>query len=154
MTSPVPFALYCSWPLWEQRQRFDLGWLHDGPAALPTSEVGPRDVDHRALGVWRCDLTSGRLDWSSQVHRLFGIPQDHVIRRNDALEVYTEESRAALERLRTHALRHRRGFTLDVALRPCGERPRWMRINAAPRVADRRPVELYGTKQDVTAAYR
>lgn len=149
MTPREPLALYHSWPLWEEDTRFDLGRLHDVTWARERHEAPtvPR-------GMWRCDLPTGSLFWSPEVHGLFGIPAHERATRDDALAIYAEESRAALERLRTYALRHRRGFTLDVLLRPHGARDRWVRINAVPRLADGEAVELYGTKHDVTAAYR
>lgn len=147
MTPQEPLALYHSWPLWERGSRLQLGCLHDAMPSPPTCATS-------SIGVWRCDLATGALDWSPLVHRLFALPLGRAIRRDDVLATYADESRSALERLRAHALRHRRGFTIDVLVRPHGAPARWVRINAAPRVAEGRPVELYGTKQDVTAHYR
>ncbi|MEH3048398.1 hypothetical protein [Sphingomonas adhaesiva] len=154
MTPREPLALYHSWPLWERGCRLDLGRVHDGAPPLPVGDMRMPDDGDAIVGVWRCDLRSGRLDWSPEVHRLFDVAPDRAPQRDGALAVYTEESRSAMERLRDHALRHHRGFTLDVALRIAGDRRRWMRITAAPQLEDGRPVVLHGTKQDVTAAYR
>lgn len=154
MTPQEPLALYHSWPLWERHCRFDLGRVHDGPSPAVPYDIVAQDIAAAGIGVWRCDLLSARLSWSPVVHRLFGVDPARTPPRDEVLTIYTEESRVAMERLRDHALRHHRGFTIDVALRVAGERQRWVRINAAPRVGDGCAVELYGTKQDVTAAYR
>ena len=59
-----------------------------------------------------------------------------------------------MERLRAHALKPRRGFTIDVELRPADGSVRWVRLIAAPELgADDRPVRLAGLKADVTAIY-
>ncbi len=154
MALKEPLPLYHSWPLWEQQRRFDLGWVHDQALALPEEEAVVPDGSAARIGVWRCDLATGGLDWSPEVHRLFGIEDDRAPLRARALAAYDDGSRSAMERLRAHALRHHRGFTLDVALRVDGAGERWVRINAAPRIVQGRAVQLFGTKQEVGGVAR
>ena len=135
-----PLPLYHSWPLFDPSVRFDLG-LAD--AAVPAAG---------RVETWRCDVAAGDLTWSPGNFDLFGLPRDVIPTREKSLPLYAEESRVAMERLRAHALRHRRGFTLDARLcRPDGDR--WMRLTAAPSEEEGRLI-LSGTKQDVTALYR
>ncbi len=68
------------------------------------------------------------------------------VTRDEAVALYGEESRAAMEKLRAYAIKHRRGFTLDVEIRPALATPRWMRLIAAPVCAGDRIVRLQGLK--------
>ncbi len=143
-TEPLP--LHHSWPLFEAGLRLEQGLVHDpaaGPACwLPSSPM------------FQCDLPSGRLDWASPVFALFGMPPGQEPDRAATLAIYDEPSRSAVERLRAHAIRHRRGFTIDARLCPPGQAPRWIRIVAQPRLSDGRPVVLEGWKRDVSDEYR
>lgn len=99
------------------------------------------------LGQWECDLTDDdRLSWSDEVYDIFGIPRGVAVARHEAVALYTEGSRAAMEKLRAYAIRHRRGFTLDVEIKPARAPRRWMRLIAAPVCADDDVVRLQGLK--------
>lgn len=99
------------------------------------------------VGEWDCDLTdNNRLRWSDEVHDIFGIPRGALVRREEAVALYAEASRAAMEKLRDYAIRHRRGFTLDVEICPATAPRRWMRLIAAPVCEDDRVVRLQGLK--------
>jgi len=99
------------------------------------------------LGQWECDLTDDdRLSWSDEVYDIFGIPRGVAVARHEAVALYTEGSRAAMEKLRAYAIRHRRGFTLDVEIKPARALRRWMRLIAAPVCAGDDVVRLQGLK--------
>jgi PAS domain-containing protein len=138
--------LHHSWPLSERGQRFELGLLHDGhDTPLPPLDA-PALVAH-GLGTWQCDLGDNSLTWSSEVFDIFGLPRDARLSRSETVALYCEESRAAMERLRAYAIKHRRGFTLDAEIRPAHGRRRWMRLLAAPICEGGRVVRLHGLKQ-------
>jgi hypothetical protein len=146
MAPQEPLPLHHSWPLYERDARLDLGLLLDsGPDGAATAGAG-------SAGHWHCDLASGQLTWAAGVRELFGMAPDAAADRTHALWRYDELSRAAMERLRAHAIRHRRGFTIDVRLREAGVK--WMRLVAAPIVTDRRVTALHGWKSDVSTLYR
>lgn len=150
-----PSPLTHSWPLFERGHRFDIG----GDFRLSDAMAGDQALDERLsagqmIGAWECDLAdNSRLTWSHGVYDLFGLQRGAMVSRDETLSFYTEPSRAALERLRAHAIRHRRGFTLDVELRPADGGRRWMRIVAAPTCVAHRAVRLSGFKRDVTCEY-
>ncbi|MGJ3626029.1 hypothetical protein AB5I41_01875 [Sphingomonas sp. MMS24-JH45] len=99
-------------------------------------------------------LADASLIWEPGVFALFGLPALVAPTRAAALAVYDEGSRVAMERLRAHAIRHRRGFTLDALLRPAdGAAPRWMRLVTAPVMFEGRVIAIEGLKQDVTHLY-
>lgn len=147
MDPAEPFCLHHSWPLWEQPHHFDLGLILNSAVAdaIEPQEVGALGLQH--AGVWECDLLSETLTWSGGVYDIFGLPRRSTVSRIDALALYSEDSRSKLERLRTHAIRHKRGFTLDVDIRASaiGELRR-MRLIAAPICDGNTVVRLHGVK--------
>ena len=144
-----PLELYHSWPLFESERRFELGHAFAWPAAAPAlSEVPlPRELAERGVGLWQCDLADNKLTWSAAVYDIFGIPRDARLRREEAVALYAEGSRAAMERLRAYAIKHKRGFTLDAELRPAQGGARWMRLVAVPICDGPRVVRLHGVKR-------
>jgi PAS domain S-box-containing protein len=157
-TGPAwPLQLDHSWPLFERGRRFELGLLGDvDEFVLP--EPAPFAADARFLGqhgigLWQCDLADNTLTWSSEVRELFGLPREAMPSRAEIVALYAEESRAAMERLRAYAIKHRRGFTLDAEIRTIAGQRRWMRLTAAPMCSGGRVVGLYGLKQDVSHEY-
>lgn len=140
-------VLHHSWPVFERARHFDLGCLLNCAVtdALRPVTAGQLGLHH--AGCWECDLADSRLTWSGGVYDIFGLPRGAKVSRDQAVAFYCEESRTAMERLRAHAIRHRRGFTIDVEIRPAsGEARRTMRLIAAPECKDDLVVRLHGLK--------
>lgn len=154
-TEPLP--LNHSWPIFERTQRFDLGWVGEEVAVAPDAIGDPRCdrqiIAGRQAGKWACDLTDSRLTWSDGVYDIFGLPRGSVVARSESVALYAEHSRAAMERLRAYAIKHRRGFTLDAEIAPFNAARRWMRLICVPICDGKTVVRLEGLKQDVTDAY-
>jgi hypothetical protein len=134
MRATEPLPLYHSWPI----------------DALP-DRVGRTVAVGEASGHWRCDLADDKLAWDASIFDLFGLPRTAPLTRELALRCYAEDSRAAMERLRTHAIRFRRGFTLDVEVGPPAMPRRWIRLVAAPVLDGDRAVALEGVKSALPA---
>ena len=135
------------WPLHEQRRHFDLGHVLNCAITdtIDPQVLGALTVHH--AGLWECELASGRLVWSGGVYDMFGLKRREPIDRGRALSLYSNESRAALEKLRAHALEQRRGFTLDAEIRPEAlAEARWIRIIAAPVIENGSVTRLHGVK--------
>ena len=147
MSWSQPIALQNSWPLWEQGVHFDLGRVLNCAItdALPPAGVGALSVHHS--GLWEYDFKTDQLTWSGGAYDIFGLERGSEITREKALAHYREESRAKLDYLRAYALRHRRGFTLDVDILAAavGECRR-MRIVAAPVCDGNALLKLHGLK--------
>ncbi|MFN3726193.1 MAG: hypothetical protein ACK4SZ_07800 [Allosphingosinicella sp.] len=146
-TEPLP--LHHSWPLFESERRFELGHAFEWPSAAPAVATTPlsEELARSGVGLWACDLASKRLTWSAGVYDIFGLPRGVRVRRDEAVALYAEESRAAMETLRAYAIKHRRGFTLDAELRPAQGGTRWMRLIAVPVCEGREVVRLHGVKR-------
>jgi PAS domain-containing protein len=141
-----PMALHHSWPIFEQARHFDLGSVLSCAVTdmLEPARVGELGLHH--AGLWECDLSDNALTWSGGVYDIFGLPRSAQITRDEIIALYCEPSRAAMERLRAHAIKHRRGFTLDVEINPATGDRRWMRLIGAPVCEGGRPVRLHGLK--------
>ena len=148
-THPLP--VHHSWPLYERERYFELGQIH-GPDTLDAvadmADLADRNRSaHSAPGWWECDLTdNNRLSWSNEVYDIFDLPRGAAVTRAETAALYGEGSRAAMEKLRAYAIKHRRGFTLDVEIKPVAADRRWMRLIAAPVCVDGRIVKLQGLK--------
>jgi PAS domain-containing protein len=135
-----------SWPIWEHSSQFELGHVLNAAVTdlLNPQRIGDLGLHH--AGCWECDLSDDSLIWSGGVYDLFGLPRSILATRNEAVRLYCEDSRAKMERLRAHAIKHRRGFTLDVEIRTADTERRRMRLIAAPVIANGRVVRLHGLK--------
>lgn len=128
---------------------------YQAESALFDKRLGFLDLYDQAaslvpIGAWSCDLASDRLNWTDGVYDIFGLPNDAAVERQDAIRLYSEESRDLLERKRAQAIERRHGFTLEASiLRPDGVE-RWIRITAAARGSHGRSEILFGMKQDIT----
>lgn len=141
-TEPLP--LYHSWSLDQVRERLPLAWdLGQGEALAAMG-----------AGLWQCDLSDDRLTWTAGVFDLFGLSRRIDPNRPVSLTLYRHDSRAALERLRAYAIKHKRGFTLDAEICPASANLRWMRLVALPVLNGSDVVALRGVKHDVTPEYR
>ena len=141
MRPTEPLALHHSWPLHDLH-------MHLAPVMLDDrSACDDEALAERGLGLWYCDLTDDSLSWTEGVYDIFGIERDMVVPRPLAVSLYTPDSREAMERLRAYAIRHRRGFTLDVEIRPLDGGECTMRLITAPILQGARVVALHGVKQ-------
>ena len=141
-----PLALHHSRPIFEQARHFDLGCVLSSAVTdiIEPAQVGTLGLHH--AGLWECDLSDNSLIWSGGVYDIFGLPRNAKVARDEIVALYCEESRAAMERLRAHAIKHRRGFTLDVEINSVTDGRRWMRLIGAPVCEDGRAVRLHGLK--------
>jgi PAS domain-containing protein len=143
----TPVELDRSWPLWEQPRHFELGHVFNSAItdAIPPAIRGELGIHH--AGLWECDLADSSLIWSGGVYDMFGLQRGTAVSRRQSLAHYCEDSRAKLERLRAHAIRHRRGFTLDIEIYAAAvaERRR-VRVIGAPVCDGDKVVRLHGLK--------
>jgi diguanylate cyclase (GGDEF)-like protein len=102
------------------------------------------------IGAWECDLGTQQLTWTDGVYDLFALPRGSTIHRPSIVDLYEDESRQQMERLRAETIRTGNGFTLDARIRTSDDARRWMRLTAAVSYEHGRPVRLFGAKQDIT----
>ena len=135
-----------SWPLFEQSRHFELGIILNSAVTdiVEPTKLGELGFHHS--GLWECDLSDDSLTWSGGVFDIFGLTRGTPVTRAESVALYSEESRGVMERLRAHAIRHKRGFTLDAQIVPPVGARRWMRLIAAPVCEGGKVVRLHGLK--------
>lgn len=124
--------------------------------ALPPPEnLGSLDaaLAARGTGIWECNLADNRLCWTSGIYDIFGIERGAGLDRDYTASLYVDRSRRAMEQLRQHSIRFKRGFTMDAHIRQPGGEERWMRLSTMPIIENRRVTRLRGLKVNVTAQY-
>ncbi|WBH16845.1 hypothetical protein [Sphingomonas radiodurans] len=141
MLPTQPLALHHSWAACDAQAHFSHGLV-----GATIGYFGPAEC-------WSCDVATNALSWSDGIFDLFGLPRVPALSRHETVRRYEEGSRVVMERLRAHAIRHHRGFTVDVEIRPSACESRWIRLVAMPQVQDGRTIALAGTKQDVSTLY-
>jgi diguanylate cyclase (GGDEF)-like protein len=102
------------------------------------------------VGAWSCNLSDCRLSWSSGVYDLFGLPINTALERRQTVDMYTDESREALERLRSRAIAVGGTFTLDAQIVRAAGDIRWMRVTGEMTHNVHGDPLLHGLKQDIT----
>jgi PAS domain-containing protein len=142
-----PRPLHRGWPLHERRGQFELGCTFDSGEGELVEFAVREALGQRRAGWWECELADNSLTWTSGVYDIFGLPQGARVTRDEAVALYFEESRAAMERLRSYAIAQGQGFVLDAQIRPAGGgAERWMRLIGAPSSEDGNAARLHGLK--------
>jgi hypothetical protein len=135
------------WPLRERARQFELGCIVHGASDELAQQAVRQVLGNSWAGWWECELAGNQLTWTAGVYNIFGLPQCAGVERAAAVSLYCEESRAIMERLRDAAITRRQSFVLDAKVRPAsGAGERWMRLLAAPVLADGQVVRLEGLK--------
>lgn len=140
-------SLHRGWPLFEGPRQFELGQTFN-IAGWDLAEFAVRHaLGRNRAGWWQCVLPNNELTWTTGVYEIFGLPRHARITRPEAVGLYCEDSRAAMERLRNDSIAHRNGFVLDAQIKPAsGEPLRWMRLIGVPVCEDGKVVQLHGLK--------
>jgi PAS domain S-box-containing protein len=129
--------------------------LEEGEAAKRSAErTAARLSEAQALthiGSWESDLVSGRVTWSQELYRIFGIAESVEISSRLFLERVHPDDRSKLKETARRVLRSGRPFSLEYRI---------SQANGAQRVLHTRgrvvtdaagnPVRVVGTAQDLT----
>jgi diguanylate cyclase (GGDEF)-like protein/PAS domain S-box-containing protein len=107
------------------------------------------------LGHWSLDLASGRLDWSSQVYRIFDRDPERFETTYDAfLDAVHPDDRAAVKKAYEDAVRNRTDYDIVHRLLRRDGSVRWVNERCTTRYdAAGTPVHSVGTVQDITGHY-
>jgi diguanylate cyclase (GGDEF)-like protein/PAS domain S-box-containing protein len=123
------------------------------PEQQPGERMQPlldRAMASAKVGAWSCTIPDERLSWTEGVYNLFGLPAGTPVDRQDIVDMYAEESREAMDRLRSKAIAQGGTFTLDAQIKAADGARRWMRLTGEMvRQAGQAPC-LHGLKQDIT----
>ncbi|WP_332689169.1 diguanylate cyclase domain-containing protein [Bosea sp. (in: a-proteobacteria)] len=122
---------------------------------MPLSDAEARRLYDQAalmagIGAWECRLATSELSWTDGVYDLFGLPRGSTLHRPSTVDLYHNDSRAEMERLRGRLIATGQGFVMDAHIRTATGAERWMRLSASVTHAHGRPVRIHGAKQDIT----
>ncbi len=104
-----------------------------------------------SVGGWAFDVESGRLDWSTQVYRIYGLEPGEPPPMEVALGPYKAEALATIQANMAAALEEGVGYDLEVPFESYDGRRLWVRALAQPETENGRTVRLTGAFQDVTS---
>lgn len=133
----------------------ELERLNEALAAQAGSLAHARKIFARAseaarIGVWECALDGEHLTWTDVVYDIFDLPRGSALDRATTLACYTPASRAALDDVRSRAIREGGGFTLDAEIVTGKGNRRWIRLTATVECEDGVALRIFGMKQDIT----
>ena len=116
---------------------------------MPLSDAEARRLYDQAalmagIGAWECRLGRNELAWTDGVYDLFGLARGSTIHRPSIVDLYHDESRAEMERLRGRLIASGQGFSMDARIRTAAGADRWMRLSAAVTHEHGRPVRIHG----------
>lgn len=103
-----------------------------------------------AAGAWECNLRTEELTWTGGVYDVFGLPRGVRVSRPATVQMYFDDCRQQMERLRAEAIRTGNGFTLDARIQTERGATKWMRLTAGVEMAQGQAVRIFGSKQDIT----
>jgi diguanylate cyclase (GGDEF)-like protein len=102
------------------------------------------------IGIWECELATEQLTWTDGVYDLFELPRGSTVERPQALALYTDASRAAMQAARAKAIATCSDFRVDAEIITAKGNRRWMRLTGAVEAKDGVAVRIFGMKQDIT----
>lgn len=101
-------------------------------------------------GSFERDLRSGKAEYSPGLCRIYGLPADETVTREQLIELVHPEDRALIEESIANAIAARGPFTFEIRItRPDGQN-RIIRTNGSVIFDDVGPTGLVGTIRDVT----
>ena len=104
------------------------------------------------VGTWELQLDTGRTFWSPVTRALHGLDSAGE-KLGDALRFYPPSARRLLEPALDRLVEQGEPFDLELAFIPAHGGDRWVRATGRAQSRAGRVVQVYGTFQDITAAY-
>jgi len=102
------------------------------------------------LGSWKLDPDTGEMEWSDEVYRLLGLPEDEPMSYERALKYVPPEDRDVFDEELTAALEGTE-FSIEHRLVTKDGSTRWVRQQAEVETDETgAPTEVFGVIQDIT----
>ncbi|MGE6698501.1 PAS domain-containing protein [Hyphomonas sp. NPDC076900] len=108
--------------------------------------------DHAKFGAWHVDLETGRLFWTEQIKRIFGLPDDYEPRPGAGWNFVAREYRGALKVAYENCISSGQEFQLTFEIIDTTGQRAWISSSGrAIRDEAGRIVSIQGAFQDITA---
>jgi diguanylate cyclase (GGDEF)-like protein/PAS domain S-box-containing protein len=101
------------------------------------------------IGAWQLDCTTGVLEWTEEVGRIYDLAVGQALTLDDCLACFTPDDRTVAERALEAASNRGDAFDLEVRIFTSAGNRKWIRALCNRVTVDGREV-LSGTLQDVT----
>ena len=103
------------------------------------------------LGSWQYDLLTGKITWSDELFRIFGLPLGQPFTYPEMLEWYYPEDAKYLEKLVQQAIKEDKPYTLEARILARNGQTRDILAKGQPIVNEQgQVIKLFGTIQDIT----
>jgi len=102
------------------------------------------------LGGWEIDLVTKELNWAAETYRIVRMDPSHRPTVEEALDLYTAESRPAMVAALEKAALDGKAWDLELGLNRLDGQRIWIRVVGDAEFANGKPVRLVGAMQDIT----
>ncbi|MFO0942361.1 MAG: PAS domain S-box protein [Pirellulales bacterium] len=102
------------------------------------------------VGGWGFDPNTLQVDWTAEVARIYGLPEDAPPGLNNAFDFFLPEHRPTLEAAISAAIQDGIAHDLEVQLIDANGEHKWVRTICRPIVDAGRVVRVRGSLQDIT----
>lgn len=102
------------------------------------------------IGRWEYDVGSGKIQWSSQVYKIHGLPEGQDVNLEEAMKFYEPNSRQIVEEAFNAAIETGKRYSLRLKFIPAAGDPIWVRAIGVPELQMGRCVKVFGIFQDIT----
>ncbi|MGV3525783.1 MAG: PAS domain S-box protein [Candidatus Sericytochromatia bacterium] len=103
------------------------------------------------VGGWEFDLIAQKLQWTSQVYAIYGLPLGTPIDADFALSPYPPPERKRVLKALNAAIQRGEACDLEMRFVRSGGEQIWVRATCKPIRVYNKTVKLFGTFQDITA---
>ncbi|MGH2979119.1 MAG: PAS domain-containing protein, partial [Solirubrobacterales bacterium] len=107
------------------------------------------------IGSWEWDVVQDRVEWSDELHRLYGVPEDARLGYESFLDLVHPDDRERIETVIGAAVTEPRSYEFECRIiRPDGEERHFFSRGHVLTDDDGRPARLVGVSQDITDRVR
>ena len=102
------------------------------------------------LGGWKVDRPSGRLSWTEETFRIFGLPVTAQPSAEQAISYFLPESRQVFEQALNAATQDGKSFNLELQIRTTEGELRWVCVQGEGKSEGAGSSAVVGTFQDIS----
>ena len=119
--------------------------------ALRRSELLLRQTQQiTKAGGWEYDVEKGRLAWTDEVYRIYGVSPDEYDPNDIARNIAFYEDRAAIETAFRRAVELGEPYDLELKFRNARGESLWVRTIGKAEIKDSKVVRVFGNFMDIT----
>jgi len=115
-----------------------------------SQEFLARTGELAGVGGWSLDLVTGKLTWTDEIFRIYGLPPDREPRLDAVIGLYQPAARPVIRAAIENAKRTGEAWDHELPLVREDGQPVWVRSIARATLLHGKPVKLTGALQDIT----